>query len=103
MIRRQFLTGLAAALAAPAVIRTPGLLMPVKPLRRLRGVVSVNVTISPAPPLPATRTIQLLSGSTPPRFITLTELERIDADAYAAAVAYFTAPAAFIAHSGARP
>lgn len=28
--RRGFLAGLAAALAAPAIIRTPGLLMPVK-------------------------------------------------------------------------
>lgn len=31
--RRGFLGGLAAALAAPAIIRTPGLLMPVRPLR----------------------------------------------------------------------
>ncbi len=29
--RRGFLAGLAVALAAPAIIRTPGLLMPVKP------------------------------------------------------------------------
>lgn len=28
--RRGFIAGLAAALAAPAIIRTPGLLMPVK-------------------------------------------------------------------------
>lgn len=31
MNRRRFLTGLGAALCAPAIIRTPGLLMPVKP------------------------------------------------------------------------
>ncbi len=31
--RRTFLTGALAALAAPAIIRTPGLLMPVRPLR----------------------------------------------------------------------
>jgi hypothetical protein len=30
--RRGFLRGLIGALAAPAIIRTPGLLMPVKPL-----------------------------------------------------------------------
>lgn len=30
--RRSFLTGLGAALAAPAVIRIPGLLMPIKAL-----------------------------------------------------------------------
>lgn len=30
--RRSFLTGLAVALAAPAIIRTSGLLMPVKPI-----------------------------------------------------------------------
>lgn len=29
--RRGFLTGLGALLAAPAIIRTPGLLMPVRP------------------------------------------------------------------------
>ena len=34
MIRRRgFLAGLGVALAAPAIIRTPGLLMPVKPVR----------------------------------------------------------------------
>jgi len=32
LARRGFIAGLAAALAAPAVIRAPGLLMPVKPL-----------------------------------------------------------------------
>jgi len=32
LARRGFIAGLAAALCAPAVIRTPGLLMPVKPL-----------------------------------------------------------------------
>lgn len=31
--RRSFATGLLTALAAPAIIRTPGLLMPVKRLR----------------------------------------------------------------------
>lgn len=42
--RRGFLGGLAAALAAPAIITTPGLLMPVRPQpRRL---------ILRAPPLP---------------------------------------------------
>jgi hypothetical protein len=30
MLRRNFITGLVAALAAPAIIRTPGLLMPIK-------------------------------------------------------------------------
>lgn len=32
MNRRRFLVGAELALAAPAIIRTPGLLMPVKPL-----------------------------------------------------------------------
>ena len=32
--RRSFLAGFGALLAAPAVIRTPGLLMPVKPVVR---------------------------------------------------------------------
>lgn len=42
--RRSFIAGLAAALAAPAIVRTPGLLMPVRPQpRRL---------ILRAPPLP---------------------------------------------------
>lgn len=35
MNRRGFLFGLSAALAAPAIIRTPGLLMPVKPQLKL--------------------------------------------------------------------
>lgn len=30
--RRSFVSGLLVALAAPAIVRTPGLLMPVKPL-----------------------------------------------------------------------
>jgi len=30
--RRRFLTGLAAVACAPAIIRTPGLLMPIKPV-----------------------------------------------------------------------
>jgi len=33
--RRGLLAGLGALLAAPAIIRTPGLLMPVKPVREL--------------------------------------------------------------------
>jgi hypothetical protein len=33
MNRRGFLTGLTAALCAPAIIRTPGLIMPVKVLK----------------------------------------------------------------------
>lgn len=33
--RRSFIAGLAAALAAPAIVRTPGLLMPVSPPPRL--------------------------------------------------------------------
>lgn len=34
MIRRRgFLAGFAVALAAPAIIRSPGILMPIKPLR----------------------------------------------------------------------
>jgi hypothetical protein len=35
MKRRFFLTGLGLAVAAPAIIRTPGLLMPIKPLSDL--------------------------------------------------------------------
>lgn len=36
MNRRGFLRGLIAAAAAPAIITTPGLLMPVKPVRARR-------------------------------------------------------------------
>jgi hypothetical protein len=32
MNRRRFVTGLVATLATPAIIRTPGLLMPIKPV-----------------------------------------------------------------------
>lgn len=32
MRRRGFIAGMAAALVAPAIVRTPGLLMPVKPI-----------------------------------------------------------------------
>lgn len=37
MNRRNFFAGLTVALAAPAIIRTPGLLMPVKAPRYLVG------------------------------------------------------------------
>lgn len=40
MKRRSFLTG---ALAAPALVMTPGLLMPVKP-RVIRGIASPTIT-----------------------------------------------------------
>lgn len=33
MNRRGFLTGIIAACAAPAIIRTPGLIMPIKPIK----------------------------------------------------------------------
>lgn len=36
--RRGFLAGLGALLAAPAIIRTPGLLMPVRPLPLVVGI-----------------------------------------------------------------
>ena len=39
MERRGFLAGVAAFLAAPAIIRTPGLLMPVKAIEMPVGVV----------------------------------------------------------------
>jgi hypothetical protein len=43
--RRNFFTGLVAALAAPAIITTPGLLMPIKP-QILTGVLDpVTYTI----------------------------------------------------------
>ena len=38
--RRGFLAGIGALLAAPAIIRTPGLLMPVRPL-----IVPTNTTV----------------------------------------------------------
>jgi hypothetical protein len=36
--RRGFLTGIAAALCAPAIIRTPGLIMPVRALKLPRTI-----------------------------------------------------------------
>lgn len=45
MIRRRgFLLGL---LAAPAIIRTPGLLMPIKPFVERLPIVDVNLTLLP--------------------------------------------------------
>lgn len=38
MRRRGFLSGLGAMLAAPAIIRTPGLIMPVRPMIKARQI-----------------------------------------------------------------
>jgi hypothetical protein len=46
--RRGFLTGLTAALCAPAIIRTPGLIMPVKAIkvpRTTRVWIDVNTVV----------------------------------------------------------
>lgn len=44
MIGRRRLLGGLAMLAAPAIIRTPGLLMPIKPIRHVRGLSFVSET-----------------------------------------------------------
>lgn len=44
LARRGLLAGLGLALAAPAIIRTPGLLMPGKPLRTPEGLHGFRIT-----------------------------------------------------------
>ena len=57
--RRGFLVGIASALAAPAIIRMPGLLMPVKPLDE-RFRFSGFYSRFPLAQLPNNETIRLL-------------------------------------------
>ena len=49
MIRRRFLAGLSAALCAPAIIRTPGLLMPVRAPRSDWPLVSYGILYETIP------------------------------------------------------
>lgn len=54
--RRSVITGLAAAFAAPAIIRTPGILMPIKPLLLPEQVIiPVDVAVIPNIGLPKIR------------------------------------------------
>ena len=51
MNRRGFIVSMAALLSTPAIIRTPGLLMPVKPLTRITsGSHVIYVKLEPKPP-----------------------------------------------------
>lgn len=46
--RRSILTGLLSTLAAPAIIRTPGLLMPVKPAPRMLTLAEYAMRMGPS-------------------------------------------------------
>ena len=61
--RRGFLTGLAAALAAPAIIRTPGLLMPVKRLAVIAPWVEMGVTYDDFIPTDQLASVEVLVDS----------------------------------------
>lgn len=72
--RRGFLSGLAAALCAPAIIRTPGLLMPVKMPNPLYHVINLKFHGSRQP-------VTFLANSDGP--MTASEVEMRLAIAYA--------------------